>query len=378
MSPLIAHRCVLICVVLTAASRAVAQDVAVPSIQPTTANDRWRTRVVAAAEQAAAIGRDWLGVHPTGTITDITIDAPLWQGPAAMVVERQAATSVIRSWWPATLPDQRADAMLDGFAEYLQGHALESLFSRRYLRIAHSVELVPVFGSNVIWTVPTLHLSRWSMVGRPAQSHDIRSRYAAMFATLERWLGLPVLQGAMYEAARLPVHQLNAAALVETIDAASGQDLTWLFTAVADPSVTFDYAVASLSSAPSAPTCASPCFDTAVTVRRLGSGQFTGRSTARVGEFESGDAIVLRVTFANGDHAWARWDGRDDTRTFRFQGPSTAVAAHLDPDRVVVLDVNYLNNAIVPSASTNAPIRKWMARWMVWMQNTLLAYSFFA
>ena len=375
---MIAHRGVLICVVLSLAARAAAQDVSVPSIQPTTVNDRWRTRVVAAAEQAAAIGRDWLGTHPTGTITDITIDAPLWQGPAAMVVERQAATAVIRSWWPATLPDQRADAMLDGFAEYLQGHALELLFGRQYLRMAHSVELVPVFGNDVIWSVPTLHLSRWSTIGRHAPSHDIHSRYAAMFATLERWLGLPVLQGAMYEAARLPVDRLNAAALVETIDAASGQDLTWLFTAVADSSVSFDYAVGSLSSTPSAQTCASPCFDTDVTVQRLGSGQFTGRSTPRVAEFESGDAIMLRVTFANGDQAWARWDGRDQTRTFRFQGPSTAIAAHLDPDRVVVLDANYLNNAIVPSASTNAPIRKWMARCMVWMQNTVLSYGFFS
>ena len=375
---MIAHRCVVICVVLAAAGRAVAQDTPAPSIQLTAAPDRWRTAAVAAAEQAAAIGRDWLGAHPTGVITDITIAAPLWQGRAAMVVERRAATAVIRSWWPATLPDQRADAMLDGFAEYLQGHTLEPLFGRRYMRMAHSVELLPVFGNHVIWSVPTLHLSRWTTIGRHAQSHDIRSRYAAMFATLERWLGLPVLQGAMYEAARLPVHQLNAAALVETIDAATGQDLTWLFTAVADSSVTFDYAVGSLLSAPSAATCASPCFDTAVTVHRLGSGQFTGRSTARAGQFESGDAMALRVTFANGDHAWARWDGRDELRTFRFQGPSKAIAAHLDPDRVVVLDANYLNNAIVPSASTNAPIGKWIARWMVWLQNTVLSYGFFA
>ena len=333
---------------------------------------------MAAAEQAAVIGRDWLGAHPTGAITNLTIDPPLWQGPGAMVVERQAATAVIRSWWPANVPDQRADVLLDGFAEYLQGHVLETLFDRRYLRKAHSVEVVPAFGNHVIWSVPTVHLSRWTTISRNARSDDIRSRYAAMFATLERWLGVPALQGAMYAVARLPVHQLSGAAIVSTIDAATSQDLTWLFTAVADSSVTFDYAVASLSSNPGAPACASPCLDTAVTVRRLGSGQFTGRSTAPVGPFESGDAIVLRVTFANGDHALARWDGRDEMRTFRFQGPSPAIAAHLDPDRVLVPDANYLNNAIVLPAATNAPVGKWMARWMVWMQNTLLSYGFFA
>ena len=73
-----------------------------------------------------------------------------------------------------------------------------------------------------------------------------------------------------------------------------------------------------------------------------------------------------------------RWDGRDRARTFRFRGPSPATAAHLDPERVVLLDEDYLNNAIVSASPTNAPVRKWMARWIVWMQNTVLTYGFFA
>lgn len=365
--------------VIAAAARAAAQDVVpVPSIQLTlpSAHERWRAVAIAAAEEAAAIGRDWLGVHPSGAVSAIAIDPPIWQGRGAMFVERQAATAVVRSWWPPQLPDQRAAAMLDGFAVHLQTHAVERLFDRRYLRVAHRVESLPLFGAHVIWSVPTLRLSRWS-AERHGPGDRLIARYAALFGTLERWLGMPALQAAMYEVARVPADRLTAAAIVATISQSSGQDLAWLFSTATDSSVTFDYAVADLSST-NAAGCAAPCFDTAVTVQRLGDGKFSGRSSAPVGEFESGDAMALQVTFANGEHASARWDGRDQARTIRFRSPSPAIAAHLDPERILLLDANYLNNAIVAPSATNAPVGKWMARWIVWMQNTMLSYGFFA
>lgn len=364
---------------MVAAARAAAQDPSPPSIQLTlpSSQERWRATITGAAEQAAAFGDDWLGRHPDGAITGITVAPPVWQGRGAMIVERQAAYSVIRSWWGRELADHRADALLDGFAWFLQSHAVERLFDRRYLRSAHSVESIPLLGGAVQWSVPTLRLSRWSAgILRHDDERQLAARYAGMFATLERWIGAPALQSAMFEVAQLPPDSLNASTIVNTINAAVGQDLSWLFTVVGDATVTFDYAVADLTSAQA--DCGSPCFETTVTVTRDGDGQFTGRSAAPAGAFDAGDAIALRVTFENGEQAWARWDGRDRSRTFRFQGPSKALSAHLDPDRVLLLDANYLNNQIVPSTPTNAPVRKWMARWMVWMQNTVLSYGFFA
>ena len=169
-----------------------------------------------------------------------------------------------------------------------------------------------------------LRLSRWTagiqrhtdLAGRHA------GRYAALFATFERWLGVPALQGAMFAVAHLPVRTADRLAIsCNTISACGGPGLPWLFAAASDAAIDFDYAVTVVSSA-AAERCPSPCFDTIVTVARLGDGQFSGRSSARVGEFDSGDAMALRVTLANGEHAWARWDGRDETRTFRFRGPS--------------------------------------------------------
>jgi hypothetical protein len=379
-SSLIAHRWVFVAgMAIGASARAAAQDASPPSIQLMlpSSHERWRAAITSAAEQAAAIGHAWLGPHPDGTISKLTIDPPVWQGRGAMVVERQAAQAAVRTWWPADLSDRRAGAMLDGFAWYLQGHAVERLFDRRYLRTAHSVESVAMFGGAMQWSVPTLRLSRWSAgILRHDEARRAGSRYAAMFATLERWLGAPALQSAMFEVARLPADSLKASIIVNTINTAVGQDLSWLFTATGDSAVTFDYAVTGMASTSAA--CASPCFETTVTATRVGDGKFTGRSTSPAGEFDAGDAIALRVTFENGEHIWARWDGRDQSRTFRFQGPARAQAAHLDPDRVLVLDANYLNNQIVPSFPTNAPVGKWMARWVVWLQNTALSYGFFA
>ena len=323
------------------------------------------TEAVDAARSAAAVGLEWLGSHPEPN-PDLSMRGPLWQGPGAMVVEQRVAQRVIRSWWPAAIADARAAAMLDGFAWYLQGHAVERMFDRRYLRLAHSVESRPYLGAHLVWSFPTLRLSRFAVAPR--------DRYAAVFAGLERRIGQPNLQGAMFEVARLTADRLTARAIVMTISDAAGQDVSWAFDA-ADADM--NYAVTGLSSS-DAPGCAAPCVDTTVSVARDGAGMFTGRSAPRTGEFDSGDAILLQVTLADGTSSSVRWDGRDQSRTFQFRGPSPATAVYLDPDRVVMIDRNRLDNAIVTPSPTNVPVRKWAARWMVWLQHTMLSYGFLA
>ena len=223
------------------------------------------------------------------------------------------------------------------------------------------------FGDHVIWSFPTLRLSRHAVV--------TRDRYASVFAALERWIGLSSLQGAMREVARLPADQLTAAIIVRTISDAAGQNLSWAFAAVESGDI--NYAVTGLTSA-SRSDCAPPCVDSTILVAREGAGMFSGRSAQPIGEFDAGDALVLKVTFADGSHSSVRWDGRDQARTFRFRGPSPATAAYLDPDRLVTLDRNRLDNAMVTPAPTNVPVRKWAARWLVWLQHTMLSYGFLA
>ena len=302
------------------------------------------------ASTTVQVGEEWLGPRPAAAAAGVR--RPIYQGGGAMIVEQQEAQRVIRGWWPAPSADAKASAMIDGFAWYLAAHAIERLYDVRYLRSAHSVESRAYLGDRIIWSFPSLRLSRHVVAAR--------DRYGAVFESLERWLGTPTLQAAMFQVAHLQGDQLKADVIVKTISDAAGQDLSWAFDAAA---ADVNYAVDSISGS-------------SVTVSRRGSGMFTGRTAPRVGAFDSGDGVRLKVVFADGSSSVAMWDGRDETRTFTFS--STPVAAYLDPDRVIALDGNRLDNAIVAPSPTNVPVGKWAARWMVWLQHTMLSYGMFS
>lgn len=325
-------------------------------------------QVGGAVSTAALVGEEWLGPGPAPGAAGLGVRRPIYQGGGAMIVEQQEAQRVIRGWWPAVIADAKASAMIDGLAWYLAAHAIERDFDLRYLRSAHSVDSRGYLGDHLVWSFPTLRLSRSAAIGR--------DRYAAVFLALERWIGVASLQGALREVARLPGDRLNGDAIVETISDAAGQDVSWAFAAAA-PGAEVNYAVTGLSSAADG-ECPPPCLRTAVTVSREGDEIFPGRSAPRVASFESGDAVRLTVTFADGSESSARWDGRDDSRRFEFLGPARATAAYLDPDRIVTLDRNRLDNAIVTPSPTNVPVGKWAARWAVWLQHTLLSYGYLA
>ena len=234
-----------------------------------------------------------------------------------------------------------ADAILDGFAFYLQTRVAERQFDRTYFRIAHSYVSQPYFGGHLIWRFPTLWISRHAAARR--------NRYGAAFETLDRWLGTPALQSAMYEVAHLPKDRLTADTIVTTISNAAGQDVSWAFAAA---TTDVNYAVDAIAGK-------------SVTVSRRGDLQLPRT------------ALMLKVAFADGSSTMTAWDGRDQSHTFQFAGPSPIVAAYLDPDRIVAFD-NHLDNSIVAPAPTNVPVRKWAARWMVWLQHTMLSYGFLA
>lgn len=307
----------------------------------------------AQSNDAMTMATEWLGPHPTDDI-DADVRPPMWQGRGAMFVEQQEARRTIRSWWPVSIADAKGAAIIDGFAGYLQTHAIEREFDRRYLRTAHHAESRVYLGGHIVWSFPTLRVSRHA-----AASSD---RYGAVFEALERWIGIANLQAAMFEVAHLPADRLRADTIIKTISEAAGQDLSWAFDAAATD---VNYAVDAVS-------------NNSVTVSRRGDGMFTGRTTPRIGGFDSGDAVRIKAVFADGATAFAAWDGRDQVRTFKFQGPSTIIAAYVDPDRIVTIDSNRLDNAIVQPSATNVPVRKWAARWMVWLQHTMLSYGFLA
>jgi hypothetical protein len=65
-----------------------------------------------------------------------------------------------------------------------------------------------------------------------------------------------------------------------------------------------------------------------------------------------------------------RWDGREPTKTFRFERPEKLEWVDVDPDRKIALDVNWVNNGrrIEPDSR---PAASWTARWLFVLQNII-------
>ena len=64
------------------------------------------------------------------------------------------------------------------------------------------------------------------------------------------------------------------------------------------------------------------------------------------------------------------WDGRERTRTFTFLRPEKLEWVDVDPDRKVLLDVDWLNNGRRLD-SDSRPAVSWAARWMYLVQSLI-------
>lgn len=361
-----------------------------------------RVRIAAVTAETVARYREWLGPPPgalqesdapraAAGATDaalVRVPVPWWPAPQSMDVEAAVAFELARQWWPVRSDDAGAAILVNGAAWFLQGRVVERVFEARFGVPAHGVDTARFFGTVIPWSFHRLFIGRDQFLrqaarpGRwaagamrvPARVDRETAGAALAFATLERFLTWPVLQGALHAWARqAALGPMSRTDIIETLGAAAGQDLGWLLDAAVDPAARFDYGIEALSSRAVSNGCdTTSCYETEVTVVRRGTAVFSGDSRLPVGPYESGDALELRVRFADGQDVGANWDGRGASRTFRFEGPAPAIGASLDPHRVLLLDADRLDDRILPAATSNVPVTKWVARWLVWIQNAML------
>ena len=233
------------------------------------------------------------------------------------------------------------DSWKNGAAIYLQSRVDEERFDRTFFIKAYRHDSVCFFGCHVPWSFRSLPLSRSTAVTDPV---------ARAFASLERELGWPALQGALSVAASGGNPDPIAA-----MSDATGRDLAPVF-AAAQSGVGNDPAVTGFES--KAASCATPCFHTQVSFAPAASVPFP---------------LTLRVSFADGKEIETPWQGRERVT---FESAAPAVAVRLDPNRVWLLDGNPLNNARLAQPATNVPIAKWVARWITWLQDAMLTQTF--
>lgn len=321
---------------------------------------------------------EWLG-PPPGPIEIVQDVHVRWlAAPASMEVESQVAYETARQWFgPAGTSNA---TLVNGVAWYLQSRVVERLFDFAFFTEGCCLESAAFFGGHVPWGFSRLPLSRWSAgLGRtvppgrrlPPSVNAATIRAALAFGTLERYLTWPTLQAALREWSKHAAGQsLTPVDVQQIISSATGEDLEWFFSTAFDPSQHFDYALEEFSSESSAGK-----YHTKVSAVRRGNAMFTGRTRPPDGPFESGDAMELRVTFADGRQVTDRWDGRQPARVFEFDSASPAIEAFLDPHQTLLLDDNYLDNRRLATPSHNIAVAKWTARWVMWLQNAVLTYG---
>ena len=355
---------------------------------------------------------EWFGAYPYG---HITIVDPAYQSGAGGMEYPTLFTAGTRwlaprnatqpesvtvhdaghqFWYGIVASNEFEHAWLDeGLNTFSTARTLEAAFESNYYSDRY-------FGSFIPWVFRDLPLTRavdGNRLGpyRPVAKNDSQStdtwRYwpgsasaitynktSLWLHTLERLIGWETLQRAMSTYfSRWAFRHPRPADFFAVVNEVSGQDLTWFFDQVHRSSNAFDYGVDTFRSerantrgwvgegTAAAFQAADPKatgYRTTVVVRRYGEGEFP---------------VDVRLVFEDGTEQRWKWEGRERWKLYEVDSASRASFVQVDPDRVLLLDVNYTNNSATLQPRARAAAHKWSLAWLIWLQDHLLTYGFF-
>ena len=87
--------------------------------------------------------------------------------------------------------------------------------------------------------------------------------------------------------------------------------------------------------------------------------------------------VEVLVRFSDRSTVRERWDGRDRWKLFTYDRAAAAVSAEVDPNQVLLLDVNRTNNSRTLEPLAAKAGRQWAGRWWLWLQDLVITYGFF-
>jgi hypothetical protein len=185
------------------------------------------------------------------------------------------------------------------------------------------------------------------------------SKTALWLHTMERWLGWQTLQTILStHFDRWKFRHPKPHDFFAVTNEVLGRDIGWYFDQVYRSSNVFDYGVQDLESRRE-----DEGYHTTVVVRRYGEAIFP---------------IDVQINFKNGEVVTEQWDGQERWKLYVYDRPAQAASAVVDPDRVLLLDVNVTNNSKTLAPSGGRAATTWSLKWMVWLQDHLLTWAFFA
>jgi hypothetical protein len=303
----------------------------------------------------------WLAPFPDSSLSVTPERTPWWTSPAAMAPEFAVARAVSRRYWERVI-DTRAlpPWFVGGLSEYSARRAVSKIVDEQYLAVYRSRAEGRYFGGLVPRDLRVQ--LRVEDEGDPVGTGTLDARMLLTLGTLERWTGRPVFDAILLEFVNASAGTQPAVDdFARVASRVSGQNLSWLFDEALKKAGSFDYAIEAFDSRPQG----DGTFRTTVTVRRAGDAVF-------------GRGLLVVTTFADGEAVREACDGRRDRVTYEYRSPSPAVSAEVDPDRVLLLDVNRSNNGVtLDTGPARTAAARWSARWMIWLEDALLTYVAF-
>ena len=350
-------------------------------------------RHFAATRTALKYFGEWFGAYPYGHVTIVDpayqsraggMEYPTlftagtaWLVPAAVTYHTPEEVTVHEAghqfFYGIVGTNEFDHAWMDeGLTTYATARALtedypETYFERRF------------FGGFVPWVFRDVRLARETFWNRLAgyrnapksdvpatpsyQYHPLEGLYitysktALWLNTMERWLGWETMQRLLSTYfARWQFRHPEPRDFFDVAAEVSDKEVGEFFDQVYRSSNVFDYGVDFLTSAKDGDD-----YRTDLVVRRYGEATFP---------------IEVHVRFEDGERVVETWSGRERWKQFTYQRASRAVSAAVDPDRVLLLDVNYTNNSKTLEPRSRAAATKWALKWMVWLEDALLTWAF--
>lgn len=291
-------------------------------------------------------------------------------------------------WYGIVANDEFTHAWLDeGFNSYTQARVLERVYPEpRYVQRYLEGFLPVVFGSVVMpertagadqyagfeSVLKRDPIARESWTYGP-QGYRVNSynKPAMLLRTLENYLGWEVFQRAVSTYfSRWKFRHPTPDDFIATVEEVSGQDLDWYFDQAYRGSEVFDYAVDRVSQREDEPSQG-----------RLDTGGKEGITRASVFVRRWGEGVFpidVKVVFDDGSEVIEHWDGKDRWMRFDYAKSAKVERVIVDPERVLVLDVNRTNDSWLAEPASDVAATKWASRWMLWVQHTMETFAFFS
>ncbi len=289
-------------------------------------------------------------------------------------------------WYALAASNEFEESWLDeGFNSYSTGKVRELTAGREASMIsipglkAGGLELSRMQNSPNRKSDPIL-TAAWKFESGGAYSFSSYAKTELVLRTLEGHLGpqrMARIMRTYHE--RWRFRHPSSDDFFATANEVAGQDLTWFFDQAVKGTAVLDYTVASISST-QAPV-ASGFFDGKKdkTLVKMEDARKRAREdknrpyesvvlVQRKGDFVF--PVTIALHYAGGKVERRTWNGRDRWLKIRTTTPEKLEWANVDPERKLLLDVDWLNNArrVEPDGRAST---WWSARVMFWVQNIL-------